>query len=103
MDGQLEVRRVVRPGIVIGVGIGGFFDGIVFHQILQWHHMLTSAGYPPNSVQNLEINTLADGLFHATTWMITGIGLYVLWWAMKRRDALRSTRVFVGALLVGWG
>ena len=26
-----------------------------------------SAGYPPTSVENLEINTLWDGLFHATT------------------------------------
>jgi Predicted membrane protein (DUF2243) len=29
------------PGILLGVGLGGFVDGIVLHQILQWHHMLT--------------------------------------------------------------
>ena len=33
-------------GIFLGLGLGGFFDGIVLHQILQWHHMATSAGYP---------------------------------------------------------
>ena len=50
-------------GILFGLGLGGFFDGIVLHQILQWHHMLTSAGYPATSVGNLEINTLWDGIF----------------------------------------
>jgi uncharacterized membrane protein len=33
------------------LGLRGFFDGIVLHQILQWRHMLTSADYPPNSVE----------------------------------------------------
>jgi predicted membrane protein DUF2243 len=36
-------------GILLGLGLGGFFDGIILHQVLQWHHMLTSAGYPADS------------------------------------------------------
>ena len=32
------------PGIILGVGLGGFVDGIVLHQVLQWHHMLSSTG-----------------------------------------------------------
>jgi uncharacterized membrane protein len=51
-------------GVLFGLGLGGFFDGIVLHQILQWHHMLTSAGYRADSVHNLEVNTLWDGIFH---------------------------------------
>jgi uncharacterized membrane protein len=27
----------------LGIGLGGFVDGIVLHQILQWHHMSTAA------------------------------------------------------------
>ena len=27
-------------GILFGLGLGGFFDGIVLHQ-LRWHHMLS--------------------------------------------------------------
>ena len=53
----------LSAGILFGLGLGGFFDGIVLHQVLQWHHMLTSAGYPPDSLENLEINTFFDGLF----------------------------------------
>jgi uncharacterized membrane protein len=48
----------VAAGVMFGLGLGGFFDGIVFHQILQWHHMVTSAGFPPDSVHNLQVNSL---------------------------------------------
>src|SRR5215212_9045114 len=96
-------RRLMAGGIWLGLGLGGFFDGVVFHQILQWHHMLTSAGYPPTSVANLSLNTLADGLFHAATYLFTLIGLVVLWRASTRSDITWSARVLIGAMLIGWG
>lgn len=40
----------MAAGILLGLGLGGFFDGIVLHQILQWHHMLTDAGYPASGL-----------------------------------------------------
>jgi uncharacterized membrane protein len=98
-----QLRAVRRAGIVLGLGFGGFFDGIVLHQILQWHHMLTSAGYPPESVQNLQINTLADGLFHAATWILSLAGLAMLWNATGRIHFPPPGKVLVGAMLVGWG
>ncbi|WP_272547883.1 DUF2243 domain-containing protein [Acidovorax sp. NCPPB 3576] len=27
------------PGYLLGFSLGVFFDGIVLHQILQWHHL----------------------------------------------------------------
>jgi uncharacterized membrane protein len=94
---------LLASGIWLGLGLGGFFDGIVFHQILQWHHMLTSAGYPATSVANLNLNTLADGLFHAATYLFTLIGLTVLWRASTRNGMIWSARVLIGAILLGWG
>jgi uncharacterized membrane protein len=35
------------PGLLLGIGLGGFVDGIVAHQILQWHHMLTGTSEHP--------------------------------------------------------
>lgn len=46
----------ILAGIFFGLGLGGFFDGIVLHHILQWHHMLTSAGYPATTLDNLQFN-----------------------------------------------
>ena len=98
------VSRPRAPGILIGIGLGGFVDGIVLHQILQWHHMLTSEGsYPDTTVAGLETNTLWDGLFHAATWVAVAAGLYILW---RRSTDLRwaiSGRAFLGWMLVGWG
>jgi uncharacterized membrane protein len=93
----------VAAGVLLGLGLGGFFDGIVLHQLLQWHHMLTSAGYPADSVDNLRINTLWDGVFHAATYIFVGAGLAVLWRAAHRRHLWWSTRLLVGTMLIGFG
>ncbi len=93
----------VSAGILFGLGLGGFFDGIVLHQILQWHHMLTSAGYPPDSVENLEINTFWDGLFHASTYIFTGLGLYILWRYSRKNHLRWSGKLLPGSILIGFG
>ena len=87
----------------MGIGFGGFFDGIVLHQILQWHHMLTSTGdYPATSVAGLEDNTLADGLFHSLTFIASLAGLWLLWGAV-RKGAVLAGRHLAGLMLAGWG
>ena len=98
------VSRPRLPGIFLGIGLGGFVDGIVLHQILQWHHMLTSEGhYPKTTVAGLETNTLWDGLFHAATWIAVAIGVWVLWRRTTDWRWAISSRAFFGWLLVGWG
>jgi uncharacterized membrane protein len=89
--------------MMLGAGLGGFVDGILLHQILQWHHLLTSAGFPPDTVDNFRVNTLADGLFHAGTWAFTAIGLLLLWQALGRRKVPWSSSTLLGGLLLGWG
>ena len=59
---------LVSAGLLLGTGLGGFVDGIVLHQILQWHHMMSdTAGYPVTTLRGLEVNTVADGFFHVVT------------------------------------
>src|SRR5919205_55472 len=103
MHNQMNQRTLIAAGILLGLGLGGFFDGIVLHQILQWHHMLTGDGYPPTSVHNLQVNTLWDGLFHAFTFVMTTIGLAILWRAAHRTHVRWSGKLLVGTLLIGWG
>ncbi len=93
---------LLKAGIVLGVGLGGFVDGIVLHQILQWHHMV-SEPFPPDSVEHLRLNTLGDGLFHAFAWLMADVGLALLWRASRRPDLSRSSRTLVGSLAIGWG
>lgn len=90
-------------GIFLGLGLGGFFDGIISHQVLQWHHMFTSAGYPANNLGNLEFNVMWDGVFHISTYLFTATGMTILWSrALKLHDPW-SGKMFVGAMLIGFG
>jgi uncharacterized membrane protein len=92
----------VSVGVFFGLGLGGFFDGIVLHQVLQWHHMLSS-WYPVHSMETLEWNTLWDGIFHGSTSVFVLIGLYILWRAAHRSHLYWSNRLMIGTLLLGWG
>ena len=104
MDGSRERSSVVVAGILLGMGLGGFFDGIVLHHILQWHHMVSSVeDYPVTTVAGLKANTLGDGLFHAATWIFTLAGLFLLWRALRRTERAWSSQILIGSLLVGWG
>jgi len=96
-------RFPVAAGVFFGLGLGGFFDGIVLHQILQWHHMLSSVGYPPDDIGNLRVNVLWDGLFHAGTYVFVALGLVLLWRRAHRRHLWWSGRLLAGSLLLGFG
>ncbi|MFN4099033.1 MAG: DUF2243 domain-containing protein, partial [Pararhodobacter sp.] len=55
--------RLRHGSFWLGFALGGFFDGIVLHQVLQWHHLLS--GYAPSdTATDLRFQILADGLFH---------------------------------------
>lgn len=102
---EVGARRtsLTGPGILLGLGLGGFLDGIVLHQIVQWHNMLSSTDrWPATTLKGMEANMRADGLFHAATWLLTVIGLWMLWSAL-RDGAYASGRVLLGWMLAGWG
>jgi uncharacterized membrane protein len=92
------------PPILLGIGLGGFVDGIVLHQMLQWHHMLTGTDrYPATTVAGLEVNTLADGLFHGATWVFVVVGSVLMYRAWTAGLLAPPARVHYGLVLAGWG
>jgi len=100
------------PGIVLGVGLGGFVDGIVLHQLLQWHHLLSSTDtdnvgvpyYPTDTVAGLRMNTAWDGAFHVVTWLSVLAGLAWLYHRVtSTRRQVWGSRALWGWVLVGWG
>ena len=87
---------------IFGLGLGGFFDGIVLHQVLLRHHMLSS-WYPIKTIEELELNTKWDGIFHSTTYLFVLIGLFLLWRAAHRRHLYWSSKLLIGTMLLGFG
>ena len=94
--------RWLTAGTVLGVGLGGFADGITLHQIAQWHNM-GSAVLPPTTMDAMSRNMLWDGLFHLAMWVVTLVGVFMLWAAARNRALPESPISFSGELLFGWG
>jgi len=93
---------VVVFSLCLGIGMGGFIDGIVLHQILQWHQMLSNQ-IIPNTFETKSINMFWDGIFEAITWIFTFIGILLLWQSRRRTDLHLSNSLFTGGLIGGWG
>jgi uncharacterized membrane protein len=103
LDATRDNRRpLIAAGTMLGIGMGGFVDGIVLHQLLQLHSML-SARRPKDSVVNIEINMFWDGVFHSFTWVTTAMGLWMLWRAVTLCNVRLSGRTVLGAMVFGWG
>jgi uncharacterized membrane protein len=94
--------RSISTGVVLGLGLGGFADGIALHQIAQWHNM-GSAKVPPITMEAMKQNMAWDGWFHVVALIITIVGVYLLLGHARRGRQLPDGRSFTGQLLIGWG
>jgi uncharacterized membrane protein len=101
-DSGTTLKPLATAGMAIGIGMGGFVDGIVFHQIFQIHNML-SGRIPTDTLVGAKVNMVWDGLFHAMVWIATAIGIALLWRAVKRPDVLLSGKALFGSILLGYG
>jgi uncharacterized membrane protein len=90
---DLAPTRSTWSGVLAGIGVAGFVDETVFHQILHWHHFYDRS--TPTA------GLVSDGLFHAASWFCVVGGLFLLS-DLRRRDALSAVRWWAG-MLVGLG
>ena len=101
-DGMSDHSATLAPWLLLGIGLGGLIDGIVFHEILQWHNMLSNA-VPPTDLDRIRFNVLADGLFQAAAWLVTLFGLLLLWRSVRSGRSDRFSTGAFGGLLAGFG
>jgi uncharacterized membrane protein len=86
---------------VIGLALSGFFDGILLHQVLQWHHFLSLV--PGDTFRDLRVQVYADGLFHVAVYAIAVSGLWMLWRARASLDRPGQGRRIIGGAALGFG
>jgi uncharacterized membrane protein len=81
-------------GVLLGIGIIGFLDEAIFHQLLQWH-----AFYWATDEHG---RILSDGLFHVVSTGLLLWGGFRLW--QTPRSLMRSSPgALVAAILIGGG
>ena len=88
-------------GLLLGMALGGFFDGIVLHQILQWHHLLSAVDFQP--WLDLRMQLVIDNRFHALMYVVLAAALMLL---VKARHDLalgRANSYLLASMLVGFG
>jgi len=93
-------RKYEWAGYALGFGLGGFFDGILLHQVLQWHHLLSGI---EEARQDIRVLILADGAFHVLMYVVTGIGLWLLWRGRQEFSAPGADRRLFANALIGFG
>ena len=81
----------------LGFASSGFFDGVLLHQILQWHHLLSALG------GDLRWQVAADGWFHAAMYAVAALGLWGLWRARAALAAPGAGRAVAAWGLIGFG
>ena len=102
MPGRTNYRPLIAAGFILGVGMGGFVDDILFHQILQIHNMVSNIIFPDTLVK-ADINMFWDGLFHAFNWVMVLIGIILLWTAIKNPGVPKANKVLAGSIIMGFG
>lgn len=51
----------------------------------------------------MQRNMVWDRLFHAFVWLVTLLGVFLLWSAAYHQETMPALGAFIGQLLFGWG
>lgn len=92
---SIKDKNLLIAAVILGLGLLGAIDGIVFHQLLQWHHMVDSP--------NIRLEIITDGFFTAA------FSALLIWGGIKifkdaRNSKLGSSwKLFIGGILIGGG
>ncbi|WP_245864011.1 DUF2243 domain-containing protein [Fredinandcohnia onubensis] len=89
-------RKLINTGsFIFGFGFLGALDGIIFHQLLQWHSVYMATDRPGQ--------IMSDGIFHFAVTITLIIGGVLLWLAGNPSNLSKGVRLLVGWFLIGGG
>jgi len=73
----MRTARAKQAGLLLGLGLGAFFEGILMHPLA--------------------------GLFYMAIWALCVAGVVLLWVAVRGPGPLPSGHGFAGFFFIGWG
>jgi uncharacterized membrane protein len=99
---QLETgeRLPLTGAFILGFSFSAFFDGILLHQVLQWHHLFSLV--QRELFRDMRVQILADGLFHVASYLLAVVGLLLLWRGRRAGPADRMILAWAVLGFAGW-
>jgi uncharacterized membrane protein len=90
-----RLAPVIFTGGLLGIGIAGFVDESIFHQLLQWHNFYWAT--------DERGRILSDGLFHVGSTLVLLWGALRLWFDRGSWTQIHSRAILAGILLGAGG
>ena len=90
-ESERSTKGLVPAAALLGFAAAGFVDIVALHQILQWHHFLSTLGGA------LRWQVAVDGWYHAAMFGVAVAGTVLLW---RARDGL--SRSGAGRTMAAW-
>ena len=88
-------RALLRTGAVLGIGVVGTLDEVLFHQLLQWHNFYV------HTTQFWRV--FSDGVFHFLSGSALFLGAVLLWGQRRLIGSAGSGRALAAGILFGMG
>ncbi|WP_245922668.1 DUF2243 domain-containing protein [Alkalicoccus saliphilus] len=95
MNAQQKNKKFETGSFLLGFGFLGAMDGIVFHQLLQWHSVIM------DTTETMQI--VSDGLFHLAVTITLIAGAVILWMGGRPPNLKEGFRRMLSMFLIGGG
>ena len=93
---------LIGAGMLIGAGLGGLIEAVIFRHIAQSHWML-SAKVPERTLAGLKTSLLWDGILQLFMVIALIIGVIWLYSVANKKETVWSGQVLFGGWFLGWG
>ena len=87
----------IAGAFILGFALSAFFDGILLHQVLQWHHLLSLV--QGEAFRDMRVQILADGIFHLASYFLAAAGTLLLW---RSRRTASPDRIILAWAIFGF-
>ena len=95
MSHPVKKRLLIVGSFMLGFGFMGAMDGIIFHQLLQWHSVVME------TTRSGQI--LSDGIFHFAVTVALVAGGFILWLAGNPTSQKQGVKQVIGWFFIGAG
>ena len=95
LNHQTKKKMLIIGSFLLGFGFMGAMDGIIFHQLLQWHSVIMETSRSGQII--------SDGIFHFSVTIALVVGGFILWLADNPLNQKRGIKLVLSWFLIGTG